>query len=136
MKDKTIYAYYKGGELLLTGTAEELAERTGVERHTIIYYATPSHKKRASWDGTLVERISSGVYEHNEVNCDKIHSLMEERDYSRKEMADILDMETYNFNRKLRRRGRFKKSEIEEMADLFFVDVEDLLTEKGKEEAK
>ncbi len=39
------YAVYSGETLLAVGTAKECAEALGVTPKTIIYYATPTHKK-------------------------------------------------------------------------------------------
>ena len=40
------YALYKGEDLICIGTFEELAEREGVNKHTIYLYTTPAHIKR------------------------------------------------------------------------------------------
>ncbi|WP_376698835.1 hypothetical protein [Listeria booriae] len=47
MKSKE-YALYRGDTLLQIGTAEELAEFKKVKRKTILFYATPSYRKRTS----------------------------------------------------------------------------------------
>ncbi|WP_375379805.1 hypothetical protein [Listeria booriae] len=47
MKSKE-YALYRGDTLLQIGTAEELAKFKKVKRKTILFYATPSYRKRTS----------------------------------------------------------------------------------------
>ncbi|MBC2239787.1 hypothetical protein [Listeria booriae] len=42
------YALYQGDDLLKIGTADELAEYKQVKRKTILFYATPSYRKRTS----------------------------------------------------------------------------------------
>lgn len=44
------YALYKGEDLLAIGTVEEIAKETGTKRGTIMYYKSPSYRKR------LIER--------------------------------------------------------------------------------
>ncbi|EEO1959604.1 hypothetical protein ACA500_002438, partial [Listeria monocytogenes] len=45
-EDVTEYALYKADELLIIGTVDELAEFQKVKRETILFYATPSYRKR------------------------------------------------------------------------------------------
>lgn len=40
------YALYKGEELLHIGTLSEIAEKEGVKRDTIMFYGTPTYRKR------------------------------------------------------------------------------------------
>lgn len=40
------YALYRGEELLCIGTIKELAEYHGVSINTIMFYSTPSWRKR------------------------------------------------------------------------------------------
>jgi hypothetical protein len=48
MADKlTIYAMYKGEEVLAIGTAPEIAEKMGIKVETVHYYATPAHRRKA-----------------------------------------------------------------------------------------
>ena len=49
----TEYALYKGDELLHIGTAEEIAEKQGVKRETVTFYATNSYKERLKKRGIL-----------------------------------------------------------------------------------
>lgn len=46
MKIKKEYALYKGEECLGIGTVKELSEKFNVKEKTIMFYNTPSHKKR------------------------------------------------------------------------------------------
>ncbi|MBO7696533.1 MAG: hypothetical protein J6T10_28230 [Methanobrevibacter sp.] len=45
-KSKSIWALYKGEELIGIGTIEELAELTNVKKESIMFYYSPSYKKR------------------------------------------------------------------------------------------
>ncbi len=45
---KSEYALYKGDVLLAIGTIEEIAQRFNVKQKTIIFYQTPSQKRRTS----------------------------------------------------------------------------------------
>lgn len=42
------YALYKGEELICMGTAEHIAEVTGVKVRSVEWMRTPTYKKRAS----------------------------------------------------------------------------------------
>lgn len=42
------YALYKGDELLVVGTINELAEELGVKPRTVRYYGYPGYKRRTS----------------------------------------------------------------------------------------
>ena len=43
---KPEYALYKGDDLLYIGTLDEIAEKHGTKRSTIVFYGSPTHKKR------------------------------------------------------------------------------------------
>lgn len=43
---KKQYAVYRGDDLLAIGTAEEIAEKLGIKKKTVYFYASPSYKKR------------------------------------------------------------------------------------------
>lgn len=45
-KNNKTYALYKGEECLGIGTLEELAEQLKISRKTMVFYATPTYKKR------------------------------------------------------------------------------------------
>ena len=47
MKPK-FYAVYKGDKFLCMGYKEECAEYLGVQKETISFWTTPSHKKRVA----------------------------------------------------------------------------------------
>ncbi|WP_200833103.1 hypothetical protein [Listeria monocytogenes] len=53
----TEYALYKADELLIIGTVDELAEFQEVKRETILFYATPSYRKRTTDKGLRVIRV-------------------------------------------------------------------------------
>lgn len=52
------YAVWRGDECIAIGTTKELAERFGVKRKTVIWWASPTNKKRDK-DGRrkVAERI-------------------------------------------------------------------------------
>ena len=50
MPQPKTYALYKGDKLLGIGTAQELAELTGVSVSTIHYYNTPTYQRRTNPD--------------------------------------------------------------------------------------
>lgn len=47
MRNKNIYAVYKGDEFLDLGTVEELVERFKVRKETVWFWNSPSNKRRA-----------------------------------------------------------------------------------------
>ena len=48
------YALYKDDELLAIGTMKEIAEQMGVKYRTIMYYKTPSQKRRNKGRGRIL----------------------------------------------------------------------------------
>ena len=54
MKFRIIYGLYKGDKFLDVGTAEELANKFGVKKATIQYYASPANKRRNKHDNSIV----------------------------------------------------------------------------------
>ena len=40
------YALYKGDEFIDLGTKEELSERNGISPNTIMFYTTPTYRRR------------------------------------------------------------------------------------------
>ncbi|EJC5391574.1 hypothetical protein [Listeria monocytogenes] len=53
----TEYALYKGEELLKIGTLDELATFKNVKRETILFYATPTYRKRTTEKGLRVIKL-------------------------------------------------------------------------------
>ncbi|MBC1507348.1 hypothetical protein HCJ58_10305 [Listeria sp. FSL L7-1509] len=53
----TEYAMYQGDDLLIIGTLTELAEFKDVKRETILFYATPSYRKRTTEKGLRVIKL-------------------------------------------------------------------------------
>jgi hypothetical protein len=43
---RTMYALYRGDEIITIGTKKELAKYLGVNERTIYFYSTPTHRKR------------------------------------------------------------------------------------------
>lgn len=54
--NKTMYALYKGDNILTIGSIRELALYLGVTERTIRFYSTPTHRKRNK-EGYLVIKI-------------------------------------------------------------------------------
>lgn len=51
------YVLYKDDELLAIGTTKEIAKQMGVKYRTIMYYKTPSQKKRTKGKGRILTPI-------------------------------------------------------------------------------
>lgn len=47
-RKKNVYAVYRGDEMLGMGTADELAEKMGVKRDTVLWLSTPAAHRRAN----------------------------------------------------------------------------------------
>jgi len=47
MKQKKEYALYKGENLIVIGTIDEIAKSQGVKRKTILYYQSPAHLRKS-----------------------------------------------------------------------------------------
>lgn len=54
MVRKNVYALYDGERNLWDGTVGEIAQKVGVKEKTILFYLTPSYKKRKGAKRTLV----------------------------------------------------------------------------------
>lgn len=46
MAKKNEYALYHGEELLIIGTIDDIAEYLGIKRKSVIFYSSPTHKRR------------------------------------------------------------------------------------------
>lgn len=46
MRKKKEYALYKGEEIIITGTIDEIAKNQGVKKKTIMFYHSPTYIKR------------------------------------------------------------------------------------------
>lgn len=44
--NKTIYALYKGEQILAVGTIAEIAKETGLEKRSVAYLKTEAHKRK------------------------------------------------------------------------------------------
>lgn len=51
------YALYQGEELIIIGTIDEIANMINVKRGTVLFYGTPSYKKRTSERGRRLVRL-------------------------------------------------------------------------------
>ena len=54
MVRKNVYALYDGERNVWDGTVGEIAQKVGVREKTIMFYLTPSYKKRSGAKKTLV----------------------------------------------------------------------------------
>jgi len=52
-----IYAVYKGEDLLMTGTAKEIAEAEGVSLKTVYWRTSPTNAKRDGGKRKILVRI-------------------------------------------------------------------------------
>ena len=52
-----IYAVYKGEDLLMTGTAKEIAEAEGVSLKTVYWRTSPTNAKRDNGKRKILVRI-------------------------------------------------------------------------------
>lgn len=43
-----IYALYKGDEFIIDGTTKKIAELLGIKERTLMFYKSPSYKKRGA----------------------------------------------------------------------------------------
>lgn len=59
MRKKTVYALYRGDELLGVGTANELADARGVKPRTIQWLASPTARKQGC--KTMAYRVEGGA---------------------------------------------------------------------------
>lgn len=59
-RKKDIYALYRGDEMLDVGTADELAEKMGVKRDTVLWLSTPAAHRRANDKWVLAYKIKEG----------------------------------------------------------------------------
>ena len=51
------FAIYKGDEFIDLGTLEYLASSLGVRKETILFYSTPTYKRRIKKNGLIVFRV-------------------------------------------------------------------------------
>jgi hypothetical protein len=52
-----MYALYKGDNILTIGTIRELALYLGVKERTVMFYSTPTYRKRNKGNNYLVIKI-------------------------------------------------------------------------------
>lgn len=55
--NKSDYALYKGDDLLLIGSINEISEYLGVDKKTVRWYSSPASYKRHNGKGTYVIKI-------------------------------------------------------------------------------
>ncbi|TCU72906.1 hypothetical protein EV204_105242 [Tissierella praeacuta] len=48
------YALYKGEEILAMGTVSEIAKEMNIKKETVLYYRTPTQKKRSKSDNCRI----------------------------------------------------------------------------------
>lgn len=57
MRKTSIYALYHGDKFIDIGSKEYLARKINVDVKTIIYYITPSWKKKSNYNSWIVIKI-------------------------------------------------------------------------------
>lgn len=48
MSEENIYALYKGDDLIIIGSVNEISKALNIKNETVKFYMTPSYKKRTS----------------------------------------------------------------------------------------
>lgn len=116
-----IYELYHHGELVKTGTKQELADYSGLSVSTIYSYA--SSTCRDIWD---VIPIDEFVPKHL-VDIERLEVLLAEYGYSKQEVAASLGITGAAIGNKLRKRARFRESELAYIEDLLFLEEGELV---------
>lgn len=59
MRRKETYALYRGDELVDVGTRDEVAARQGIKPSTVVFYASPSYRRRVKEEsnGVIAVRV-------------------------------------------------------------------------------
>lgn len=120
MAEKPTYLIYKHGEYVGEGTMEELAELTGRSASTL--HSNYSIGSRI-WE---IIRTDTPL-KKRDVDNQRILNLMDEFGYTRKELAETIGLKYPTLSQKLRETNPWKREEIEELEDLFFLEEGDLL---------
>lgn len=116
------YIVYKNGKYIGEGTFEELAEMTG---RTVWTLRTEHSRPRSIWE---IVRVDYSL-EKGTVDNDRILDLLQEFDYSRKELAEIVGISYTGLNQKLIETNPWRVTELEKVEDLFFLEEGDLIKE-------
>lgn len=127
-----VYALYENDKIIAIGTVKEIAKELGLQVQSVQNYRHPSVRLRTNRKLILIKE--QPFYGFDEVDVKKIKRLRHEFDYSLAEMGDIIEKHWQTYQNKEQKKSRFLHSEIEEIADLFFVDAIDLLVEEARDE--
>lgn len=87
------YALYKGDKFIDLGTCKYLAEKLGVTEKTIIYYASPAHRKKTKDNALIVIKISG---------AEEVEAMLKIKDD-----VDLKELEKFGF--KSNKNGQYKK---------------------------
>ena len=59
-RKKNVYALYRGDEMLGMGTADELAEKLGIKRETVLWLSTPAAHRRDTGKRMVAYKVEEG----------------------------------------------------------------------------
>ena len=122
-KVESIYVVYKQDEYVGEGTANELAELTGM---TATYIRSLVNRPKVKkW--TVERKVSKleAFIDIEKVNYNHLAELMKEHNYKPAEIENVTGM--LNIYHKLAKRSRFQYTDIELLEDLFFLEEGELL---------
>lgn len=123
---KITYVIYKYGNYVSEGTKEELSRITGLRPKYINELSYPG-KNLKKWQVYKTASKESLFVGTSDVDYDKIHDLIKRFKYSVADLSEVLGVCTMTVYGKLRRKNRFRYSELEELEDLFFLEPSELL---------
>lgn len=125
------YAFYRGDELVTIGTMEEIAEETGLALATVQFYASPIAAKRG-YKSAVVNLDSEEEAEQRKSvvpNYERIQELIEQSGRTKSSVGLAIGRSEKFVNVLLGLRGGTKLINLERMAELFGVDVAELIEE-------
>lgn len=129
--EKTEYAFYRGDELVTIGTMEEIAEETGLALATVQFYASPIAAKRGYKSAVVnldseeeLEQRISVMPDH-----DRIQELMKQTGWTKTGIGVAIGRSENFMSTLLGMKGGTKLVNLERMAELFSVDVVELIEE-------
>lgn len=123
---KITYVIYKYGNYVSEGTKEELSRITGLRPKYINELSYPG-KNLKKWQVYKTATKESLFVGRDDVDYDKIQDMIKRFEYKAKDLSEVLGVCTMTVYGKLRRKNRFRYSEIEALGDLFFLDASELL---------
>lgn len=120
-KTENIYAAYKRGVFMARGTYKELSKLTGLKTSTLKVYAIAGSSK--TWDIVREDEYVS----KNRVKRGELIKIYRKNDYDIDELAEVVGIPFEEMELKVTGRLHFKKSELEELEDLFFLEEGELI---------